>query len=321
MGEGVITLRMSHAGAAMKIPVGETLEAAFGFAFTRFLSVLGTMWFPVLIGVAIVGGAAFATLSGFHAVFVDAKADPMAALHAMVHLSGLISAFWVVFLVIGAMIQVGLLRKALGLHPGPVFVYFSLGAEVWRLVGATLLLWLIFIGMAAAGVVAGLVVFGLSQSFVPAPGRYWIDGIAFFALGCAYLYAFVRISYFVPVVVVAEGHIGIGRAWELAGGNFWRIVAIVLVIVIAVNVVASMLSAIFMPPFATMMTWGIHTDPADLLRHYMTHLTAASPVLVLIYLLQNVLLYGLLAGASANAYRALAPADPTAAAPQGMHPA
>jgi len=36
----------------MKIPVGRTLEAAFTFVFKNFLSVLGIVWFPMLVAVA-----------------------------------------------------------------------------------------------------------------------------------------------------------------------------------------------------------------------------------------------------------------------------
>jgi hypothetical protein len=211
------------------------------------------------------------------------------------------------------MIQVGLLRKALGLHPGPVFIYFSLGSEVWRMIGAMLLLFVIMVGLAIGFVLAGFVVYGIAHVAMGEPGSYWIAGLAAFVLWCGYIYSLVRVSYFVPVVVVAENHIGIGRAWALAGGNFWRIVAIFLVITLAVNIVASMVSSIFAPSF--MMSFNQQSDPAEFLRHYMTYLTTFGPLLGIVYLLQTVLLYGLLVGAAANAYRAVT------SAPEGLQPA
>ena len=42
-----------------KIPVGETISGAYGFAFAGFLTVLGTVWFPYLLLLAIDGGAVY----------------------------------------------------------------------------------------------------------------------------------------------------------------------------------------------------------------------------------------------------------------------
>jgi hypothetical protein len=297
----------------MKIPVGKTLEAAFSFGLKNFLSVLGVVWFPVLAMIVLIGGAAFLAIVSMHGSFPDPKIDPAGFMHTLLHFSALFSWVWAVFLIAASMIQVGLLRKALGLHPGPVFIYFSLGSEVWRMVGAMLLLFVIMMGLAIGFVLAGLAAYGIAHVAMGEPGSYWITGLAAVVLWCGYIYAIVRISYFVPAVVVAENHIGIGRAWSLAGGNFWRIIAIVLVISLAVNIVASMVSSIFAPSF--MMTFTQQSDPAEFLHHYMTYLSTFGPLLGIVYLLQTVLLYGLLAGAAANAYRAVT------APPEGTQPA
>jgi hypothetical protein len=320
MGLRAITLCSGNAGAAMKIPVGKTLEAAFNFGFKNFFSILGIVWFPFLVGIALIVGAIVLSLAGLQGVNLDPKMNPAGFVHAMIHLSGAFVVAWVVFLVAGAMIQVGLLRKALGLHPGPVFIYFSLGPDVWRMLGAMLLLFVIMMGIVIGLTLAGLAAYGIAHVAMGEPGSYWIAGLAGVVLFCAYIYSVVRISYFVPVVVVAERHIGIGRAWALARGNFWRIVAVVLVISLAVNIVASMLTSIVAPSF--MMTFNSQSDPTEFLHHYMTYLSSYGPLLGIVYLLQTVLLYGLLAGASANAYRALTEPAPIAAPPpQGMQTA
>jgi hypothetical protein len=298
----------------MKIPVGKTLEAAFTFGFRNFLSILGTVWFPALVAIALIGGIALLAFAGMHGNFPDPKLDPIGFTHAMVHLGGLMGWVWIVFIVIGAMIQVGLLRKALGLHPGPVFIYFSLGADVWRMIGAMFLIFLIMIGLCIAAVVAGFAAYGIAHVATGEPGSYWIASLAGIVLFCIYIYIAVRISYFVPVVVVAENHIGIGRAWSLAAGNFWRIFAIVIVISLAVNIAAGMLQSAFAPPF--MMTFSQPVDPSEFLRNYMHYLSSAGPIIGLVSLLQMVLLYGLLAGAAANAYRAV-----TSPPPEGLQAA
>jgi hypothetical protein len=269
---------------------------------------LGVVWFPLVVAIALIAGAVILSIGAMHGAFPDPKADPTAFLHALTHFGGVFGLCWLVFMIVGAMIQVGLLRKALGLHPGPVFIYFSLGAPVWRMIGAMLLLFVIFIGIALGEVAVGFIVYGLAHSFVAAPGSYWIVGIAVFFLFCFYFYAMVRVSYFVPVIVVAEGHIGIGRAWELARGSFWRIVAIMLVISLAVNIVASMISTAIAPSF--MVSFGQQTDPAEVWRQFVAHMAAFGPLLGIVYFLQIVLLYGLHAGAAANAYRAVTSPPP-----------
>ncbi|MGA9794708.1 MAG: hypothetical protein WBQ17_04145 [Rhizomicrobium sp.] len=285
----------------MKIPVGRTLEAAFTFGLKSFLSVLGTVWLPILVTIVLIGGAVTLSVMSLHGrVFGP---DPTALLHLLVHMSGALALAWIVFMIMGAMIQVGLLRKALGLHPGPVFVYFSLGTDVRRMLGAMLLLSVIYVGVGIGFAAAEVAIFAVAHSLSWGPGGYWIAGIACVVLACAYIYIVIRISYFLPAVVVAENRIGIGRAWALGGGNFWRIVAVVLVIVLAVNIAASMLSSVFAPPFLS--TFGPRPDPAEFFHRYLQYMASAGPMLGIVYLLQTVLLYGLFAGAAASAYRAV----------------
>jgi hypothetical protein len=297
----------------MKIPVGKTLEAAFTFTFRNFFSVVGTVWFPLLVAIVLVVGLAILAFAGMHGNFPDPKIDQAAFLQMVPRLIGLFSWFWFVFIVAGAMIQVGLLRKALGLHPSPVFIFFSLGSDVWRMIGALFLIFLISICLVLAFVAAGFVVYGIAHVAVGEPGSYWIAGLSGFALFCGYIYSIVRLAYFVPVIVVAEHHIGIGRAWELGRGNFWRIILISFVLSLAVNIVTGMIQSTFAPPF--IVTPGQPVDPAEFFKMYMTYMHSFGPLLLVLFIVQMIFLYGLMAGAAANAYRAVT------APPEGTQPA
>jgi hypothetical protein len=297
----------------MKIPVGKTLEAAFSFTFRNFFSVLGTVWFPLLIAVVLVVGLAVFSFTGVQGEFQSETFDRAALMQLLPRFAGVMVWFWFVIIIAGAMIQVGLLRKALGLHPAPVFIFFSLGPDVWRMIGALFLVALISIGLALGFVVAGFVVYGIAHVAIGEPGSYWLAGWAAFVLWCAFIYSMVRLTYFVPVIVVAEQHIGLSRAWDLGRGNFWRILAITIVLSLAVNIVAGMIQSTFAPPFA--MTMGQPIPPAEFLKTYMTYMRSMGPLIGIVTILQMIFLYGLMAGAAANAYRAVT------APPEGIQPA
>ena len=297
----------------MKIPVGKTLEAAFNFFFKNFLSVLGTVWFPVVMAIVLIGGAAFLMVAGMHGAVPDPKTDAAAFGQFFLRLIPLILWALIVVIVTGAMVQVGLLRKALGLHPSPVFIYYSLGSDVWRMIGALFLILVITIGLEIGFVAACLVIYGIAHVALGEPGSYWIAALAGVVSFCACIYSIVRLSYFIPTIVVAEHHIGLGRSWELGRGNFWRIFLLNFVILLAVGIVAGMVQSIFMPPF--MMNVDQHADFHELMRQSMAYLHTSGPVLAIVGIFRVVFQYGLMAGAAANAYRAVT------SPPEGTQPA
>lgn len=292
----------------MKIPVGKTLEAAFTFVFKNFLSVVGIFWFPMLVGLVLIGGVLVRIVIGIHH-FPDPTTDPQTFTRLVVEFIAFDVWLLVVILVTGAMIQVGLLRKALGLHPSPVFIFYSLGSDVWRMIGATFLLIVIVIAVELGLFAANGLLYWLLNAMAGkalAVIAVVVTGIASF---CFYVYVAVRLGYFLPAVVVAEHRIGLGRSWELARGNVWRILALVVVIVIAVFFVFGTLQSLFAPPFIMDFT-SAHTDPHEVLRSLVVYLRSAGPVLAIVDILQMLFIYGLMAGAVANAYRAVTQTPP-----------
>jgi hypothetical protein len=57
-------------------------------------------------------------------------------------------------------------------------------------------------------------------------------GVAALASFCVYIYVLVRLTFLLIPVVVAENRIGLKRSWQLGRGNFWRMFAILLSILI-----------------------------------------------------------------------------------------
>lgn len=285
----------------MKMPVGETLEGAFRFAFGSFLSVLGTVWLPYVAAGAIIGGAVYLLHPDLHMTIVPNN-DPKAALAALQHISGVVWIAWLVVLVTTAMVRVGLMRKALGLHEGPVFFYFSLGAPVWRLLGAYLLLIIIMALIVPAAIAGCAAAIAASGASLQQPVRGIVDVVVFVIAVIAPIYAALRFSYFLSAVVVAEGRIGLGRSWSLGGGNVLRMIVIWLAIVIAVSIVFGVLSSFFMPH---LQITKMPATSAELVQLEINTMLAAGPIVLVLWVLQALFIEALGTGAVAAGYRAV----------------
>ena len=307
----------------MKIPFERTIAAAYRFVVANFISVLGIGWFPFLL-VALVGAALLSAVMPQLGVVLQSghekwSAEEAAQTFAPIMGAGLV--FAVVIILAVAMVIVGMMRKALGQHPAPVYFFFSFGSQVWRMIGAYILLlllfWVITIGI-AIGIAVVSAVLAKASPAAQAPVTVLLTCIAVL-WG---IYAVVRLQFFLPAVVVAENQIGLRRSWHLGRGNFWRIVGIVIVIVLPIGIVHSILTNLLLQTSmtvnpATMMT------PEQVRAYFAATMSAAGrvwPLLVLIELLYMVIVTGLGAGAIANAYNSVtgavgmsAPSGPTKA--------
>src|ERR1700744_3356720 len=114
-----------------KIPVGETIAHAYGFAFREFPKLFGIVWAPLAVSIAV----GLMLTPGFFGNHVDPGDQD-----AIARFSGRmlpISLF--ILLPIRAMIATGVSEQALGMRAGTTFVYFSLGASIWRFIASWLL--------------------------------------------------------------------------------------------------------------------------------------------------------------------------------------
>ncbi len=306
-----------------KIPVGETLSHAYGFATGSFLKLLGIAWAPLVVAAA-VGLMVTPGFLGNHVLPTD---------HEEVARQGirLFPFIFALSLVIRAMVGVGVTELALGQRSGTTFVYFSLGAAVWRLIGAWLLfilvMILIYIGLAVFSVIVG-VAGGLGvRSLALAPASMELL-IGLLILACvvlffgALIYVMARLTFFIPPVVVAEKQIDLARGWQLTRGSFWRIFAIGLGIFIPLIVIES---AIFLtiygadvfPQFSQVFQLSVHQAKQVIIQQHLDALElemrirmlAFWPYLIAANILIESFVFGLMYGASAFAYRAVTGSD------------
>jgi hypothetical protein len=287
-----------------KIPVGETISGAYSFAFTKILSVLGVFWLPYLLFVAIVAAAVHFLAPDLPNQILHGPYDFSLAM-SFRRISGIVFLFGIIA---SAMVTVGLQRKALGLHPGPVFFYFSLGAPVWLLIGAFILAILVIILVVA--ITAGICIaiwFGAANIGSPAAVAA-LRAIAIIAGVCWVIYLEVRLLFFLPAVVVAENTIGLGRSWTLAGGNFWRIIAVWIVVFLPVAIGFGMVSNALIGPFIP-MDFFRHppADPHMFINLMMQQFRVIGPLYLALALVERVVFWGLGNGAIATAYRHVVP--------------
>jgi hypothetical protein len=294
-----------------KIPVGETISEAYSFGFTRFLSVLGVTWFPYLVTLVACVGLAYLAAPDLFRQLSHGQFDPTVFVANLPHLLGVASLTWILFFIASCMVRVGLLRLALGLHPGPVFIFFSLGSEVWMMVGAIFLAVLvaILVGVLTAAAVAAIM-FGSQMIHVAAAAR-GIDALAIIAGVLWFVYFYVRLMFFLPAVVVAEKEVGLGRSWTLGGGNFWRIVIIAIVVFVPVAIGFGMVESAITGPFMIQTDIFQHPDqltPQTLSKALAHDLALLGPLYFLLAFIRTILFEGLGAGVVGSAYRGVAPA-------------
>ncbi|HUO94216.1 MAG TPA: hypothetical protein VMU22_14925 [Rhizomicrobium sp.] len=290
-----------------KLPVGETISGAYGFAFADFLSVLGIAWLPHVIYVLLIAGIVYGLAPELPGQIMNGQFD-ISTLYALRRIGGLI---WLVGVVVQSMVTVGLQKKALGEMPGPTFVYFSLGAPVWRMIGAVFLAVLSYILIVALTAAATVALVLAAIKFVAHFGTAIAVVIGLIAL-CWIIYAAVRLFFFLPAVVVAEGQIGLIRSWELAGGNFWRIFAVCFVVFVPVAIGFGILQNILIGPFMPpdlMTHFHPNMTPDELSDFYLSivkgmfhMLRVALPLIIAFGLIRSIVFLGLGNGAVAKGY-------------------
>ena len=298
------------------IPLGKTIEASYRFAFANILSVFGIVWLPSLIFLAVLGVAAWLvwpdiqTLqsvhlqggNGSHFALTDEDRDQV--MHVLRSAGRFAVPVGLAGLAMRAMIAVGVLEKALGRRERPVFVYFSLGAPVWRMIGASLMA-----GIAVFGVVlaTGFAVAGLLWGVAHYAGG--ISGLAKFASVAAaatwIVYVALRLVFFLPAVVVAEERIGLARAWALGRGNVWRILGLMLAVLLPAAIVDGILSRLLTGGMTMTAIAGQAASPAQALAAVLSRLHGVWPLLLALDIVYVTLMTGLALGAMANAYKAV----------------
>lgn len=326
-----------------KLPVFATIDGAYRFAFGKLLGNLGVVWLPVLLAMA---GAWYvlphmmvpaAAHMGFKPGMTPVEVTE--AMRSMMQVYRVMILFWAAVILLRAEMMLGLTERALGIAKGPGFVYLSLGRAYWRVAGSYFAVAVILIALEMVLVVAAILigllialVVGLgaaaaataaTKSAVGVASALLIFGFVLVIL-CVMAYAAVRLTFFLTVAIVDEGRFDLTTPWRLTRGNFWRIVAIGVAIFVPVGVVAA---AIYLPlEFGALRSFIAHMpkpgshDPqavAQAMHEFMLGLRETMLthwyIVVPLALVASALFYGLAAGASVTAYRALVPKPELAA--------
>jgi hypothetical protein len=313
----------------MQIPFERTVSGAYRFTFKNILSILGIGWFPFLLMTAFIAGLIYVLgpqlVDLFSNIPKGGHPDNATTVKLLTIVLGGEAVAIPVIMLISAMVTVGVMRKALGQHPEPVYFFFSLSSQVWRLFASYLLLIVLAWGGGLVfAVLAGFVFYMLSLAShgaaVAAIVLLVIAGLLF------WIYAIVRVYFFLPAIVVAENHIGIRRSWHLGKGNFWRIVGIFLVMTIPAGIAVQVLwQSVLQFEFGGMpLVLGPHPSPEEAHRFLMAlldMLKRAAPFIVFIQLLYMTVLTGLMGAATANAYNLVTGGDDIAPPPPAKVPA
>lgn len=269
-----------------KLPVGQTISDAYGFTFTHLGTIIGLIWFPMVVS----------TLLNFLPQLAAGYGDATTAAGTSA-IEGL--AVLLLTLLLSAIMYVAVARQALGLRQGTAVFHFALGQPEFRVYGALLIIYF-FIGIAV-----------LAQLEAQNAGGPAATLATFIALPAVVFVIFlaIRFGFILVPAIVAENRLDFARIWTMTRGNFWRIFAVVVAIVVplwfvecagAFALMGKEIAAALPPPQTT--------DPQILQQHLATLQDVVGrhmPQLMFIWLIMAPFSLGLTLAASASAYRAL----------------
>lgn len=305
-----------------KIPVGATISFAYKFAFGDFLKILGVMWPSLLL----MWVPSLVMRSQMMALSNQMMTQGYAGLGQLWPLIGLL---YIVALILIFMQLIGISQLALERHKGPVWFYFSFSKPMWRLLGSFLLLAVAMVVGWTAVLLGGVLTGAVLGSIIKAAGNTGllivvglVTGLVMLVLWCGYIYCLVRLSFLMtPVVAAEEEGFALGRSWTLGKGNFWRMFAVLLVVVLPLLIVEGVVVFGFMfrgmpslPPHPTAeqsaaFQAAMSAHMMDISNSMAQYWYIAYPLFVTFM----VVFYGSIVGAQCFAYRALTEDEASAA--------
>ena len=271
-----------------KIPVLDTIRAAYRFTFTHLGAIIGLIWLPMILATVI----GFFVLQRFFSALADAFASNNFAL-AGPSILGLIS-FILVGLLLFAMMSVPVVQLALGSRKSGALAHFAFGQAEWRLFRASL-------GVAGF-LLALLLIVSTILGAALGPRAVSANLISLAIFYAAAIFFGLRFGFLLPGVAVEETGPVLPRSWILSGGNFWRILAVFLAVALPVRLLMVAVEmavegpSILMPQIMTstaMVAVQLHAENQSM------------PVTAGILFLIAPVALGLIMGASAHAFQVL----------------
>lgn len=293
-----------------KIPLEATVVGAYKFFFQNIISIIGTVWFPLVVFLAVVGGFVWGLIPhNWLTGHFEPPQDVGAFVRERIGLLVLVvPCLMITALLVGAMIRVGILHLALEEKPGLTLFWFSLGGRVWRMVGAVFVVVLIWIPIEIAAILLFVVLNAAMAAIphVPALVVGLVNAVAVIAIVVSVIYVFVRLFFFLPAIIVAENRIGLSRSWELGKGNVWRAIVVWLAVTIPVHIIATI--AIYATVIPTVLVKAIAITPSNdptAAFAFLQSLWPLLPVIIGIGLVAGLIIAGTMLGAIAKAYKAV----------------
>lgn len=287
-----------------KIPLGATLDDAYKFFFRNIVSIIGTVWFPAALFAALVAALLFALLPHGWQEIRNVTPDDIERFLTphRVMIFRLMPVLTIAALLISAMIKVGIMQHALGQRSGLTLFYFSLGAPVWRMAGATIIAALVLMVLGMIEIIAGVVLHYAVSSQIARGWTILFDVVQVVFWLAVFVYCNIRLFFFLPAVIVAENRIALFRSWTLAGGNVGRAIVIFLAVVLPVWFVTSLIvNGMLMPVIGDHLMAG-EPDPAKL-RAFFAALLPLIPAMVVVHALGALVVTATLIGGIAKAYK------------------
>lgn len=296
------------------ISIETTLVDAYRFLATKILSIVGVMWLPILLLAGVGAGLVWLTVpqtwfdAPYHLhdeAFLESFVLSPDNWRIVAELIAAGIVFTVFAIVVIATIAVGVMRHALGLKQSTTWIHFSLAAPVWRMIGAFILAELILLALALLASFV-LAVVTLVLALIPDVNVSLVAVIVMLvsvSFGLAIAYTAIRLYFFLPATVVSEQQISPMRAWELSHGNFWRIVAVGVLIYLPVAAVLGIVFSAVVLPFVLPAALQISEMPTpEQIEAIVGSLWRVLPAIAVVALLAKIALVGLVTGAMGSAY-------------------
>jgi hypothetical protein len=296
-----------------RLPVGPTIRSAYVFTFGEIGTVIGLIWIPTLINAV----GSFFIFGAYDGAMQQADGIPMMGGPYV----GLMFLYFLVAFLLVAMMAVAIAKQVLGQRSGTPLAYFSLGSAEFRVFGGIFCLYLLFVlfvfvfaAVLVIAAISGAAIAKQNAGALPLVGA--LVGVLATVGFCVMIYIFVRLSFLFVPAAVTDGEFGLARSWELTKGNFWRILAVGLAVILPVLLLQGASEYFILGPDYFNSFAHAMRDPANATQFSLEQsriMQPKIPVLLGLGLILAPVTQGLLFSTPAFAYRALAgralPAD------------
>ena len=274
-----------------RVPVVATVRDSYIFTATHLGGIIGLIWVPMLL-LTVMG---FFSFQRYYNDFIEAMAgsNPAALGPSVLMMLG----YLVAALLIHAVMYVAVIQLALGSRTAPAIAHFAFGPLEWRMFRA----FLAFVGVLMALLIPAMVLGNAAQLAAP-PGMAMLGPLILLVMIYGVLLLTMpRFLALLPAIAVNETTPVLRRAWQLSQGNYWRLLAVLLAILVPVLVLFSVLELVLTGKPPVPVAGGQQVQLiAGIMRARET-----LPMLSGLGFLLSPLVVGLLAGASVSAWRSL----------------